>query len=235
MTGCLILMHQALQTSEGEPSRGTPVTRSEAHAPAGRTRRPRWLQCTKAVGGLGSCVGGRLSPHQVGVKQGSDVVAWLDGLRVDAGCSTGGASAGSGPESGRVRIQKVLWECVLPTCRPQGLRGHGTRPQSTSAEIPQGCLGAPLSRALRLPPDCICLLLPRPGHRRAVCALERGAGTQDSALSCLFSRIPAMGARRSSRGRCPSSLASTRDTGATMSGQGSCGWTAAELTGGKWR
>lgn len=120
---------------------------------------------------------------------------------------------------------------MLPTCHPQGVRGH-------SAESPQGCLGAPLSWALRLPPDCICLLLPRPGHGRAVCALERGAGTQDSPLLLPLLPDPRRGSTEFFPRKMPEFTrqhSDTRDTGAIMSGQGSSGWTAAELTGGKWR
>lgn len=55
-----------LPGSRGEAIDGKPVTRCEAHSRAGRTGKRGWLQCRKAVGGLGTWWGCGLGPHQVG-------------------------------------------------------------------------------------------------------------------------------------------------------------------------
>lgn len=56
--------------------------------------------------------------------------------------------------------------------------------------------------------------------------------------SCLFSQIPANGNTEFFPRKMPEFTRQhldTRDTGVTTSGQRSSSWTAAELTGGKWR
>lgn len=116
-----------------------------------------------------------------GVKQRSEAWHGWMGVRGHAGCSMGGVSAGVALRSGRVHIQQVLWGACFPPAILRGLRGLRARPQSTSAESPQRLPAGSPAPALRLPPDC-CHPGGHPEGRRIVCALERGAGTQDSAL-----------------------------------------------------